>query len=166
MPGNVLVAVAESTPSKTGAWAALADLIARFGKPLRCYIGADYRTPGNSGDTAEMAFVQRGVRAEPITGWQAAKDVQGQHAAAQLCNTAGERRFCVSKDLISLQPRAGRGIVEVMEGDVWPEPGSARDYFLKDKGSGIGIEDMRDAWLYLLVGLQPPQWAKHSKHAG
>ena len=112
-----------------------------------------------------MAFIQRGIRAESITGWQSGKDVQGQHAAAMLCNTAWERRFAVSRELISLQPRAGRGIVEVFEGDVWPEPGGS-DYFLKDKKTGIGIEDMRDAWLYLLIGLLPPQWAVHSKHAG
>lgn len=163
-PGNVLVAVAESTPSKTGAWAVLGDLVERFGKPYRCYIGADYRTPGNAGDTAELAFIQRGIHAEPTTGWLASKDVQGQHAAGMLCNTVGERRFCVSTDLISLQPRSGRGILEVMEGDVWPEPGDV-SYFLKDKGRGIGIEDMRDAWLYLLVGLMPPKWSKYSNHA-
>jgi len=166
MHGNVLVAVAESTPSATGAWASLGEMIEKFGMPSRVYIGADYRTPGNAGDTAEMAFVQRGINAVPITGWQASKDIQGQHAAAMLCNTAGERRFCVSKDLISLQARAGRGIVEVMEADVWPEPKDQTSYFLKDKKNGVGIEDMRDAWLYLLVGLTPPQWAKHTNNAG
>lgn len=166
MPGNVLVAVGESTPSKTGAWASLGDLVERFGKPYRCYIGADYRSPGNAGDTAEMAFVQRGINAQPITGWQASKDIQGQHGAAQLCNTMGERRFAVSRELISLQARAGRGIVEVFEGDTWPEPGKSTSYFLKDKKEGSGLEDMRDAWLYLLVGLQPPQWAPHDRHAG
>jgi hypothetical protein len=163
MPGNVLVAVAESTPQQEGAWATLGALIDRFGMPYRCYIGADYRTPGNSGETAEMAFTQRGIRAETITGWQAAKDIQGQHAAAQLHNTAGHRRFCVSRGLISLQPRAGRGIVEVMEGDKWPDPGDT-SFFAKDKKTGVGIEDMRDAWLYLLIGSSPPQWSKHHLH--
>jgi hypothetical protein len=165
LPGNVLVAVGEATPSKEGAWATLGGLVERFGRPWRAYIGADYRTPGTDGGTAEMAFVQRGIRCEPITGWMAGKDIQGQHAAAMLCNTAGERRFCVSKDLISLQSRSARGIVEVMEGDLWPEPGSS-DYFLKDKRNGTGLEDMRDAMLYLLVGHQPPRWAEHTKHAG
>jgi hypothetical protein len=162
--GNVLVAVGESTPSQTGAWAALPAMLDRFGRPARVYIGADYRTPGTAGDTAELAFLQHGIRAEPITGWQSAKDIQGQHAASQLCNTAGERRFAVSTNLVSLQSRSSRGILAVMEGDVWPDSGSS-SYFLKDKKSGVGLEDMRDAWLYLLVGLSPPKWAPHSKHA-
>jgi hypothetical protein len=165
LPGNILVAVGESTPSATGAWASLGDLVARFGRPYAAYIGADYRTPGTDGGTAEMAFTQRGIRATPITGWQAGKDIQGQHAASMLLNTAGERRFAVSTELISLQARAGRGILEVMEGDLWPEPGSS-SYFLKDKKNGVGLEDMRDAWLYLLVGHTPPKWAEHTKHAG
>jgi hypothetical protein len=164
MAGNVLVAVGEATPHQMGAWAAIEQVTRWFGKPARCWIGADYRTPGNAGDTAEMAFVQRGIHAETITGWRASKDIQGQHAASLLCNTAGERRFCVSTELQSLQAHAARGIREVMEGDLWPEPGS-NSYFLKDKGSGVGIEDMRDAWLYLCVGALPPKWAAHEKHA-
>jgi hypothetical protein len=160
---RILVTVAEATPKHMGAGAVIDDLVAKFGRPWRVFVGADYRTPGNAGDTAEREFLLRGIDAETITGDLAAKDVQHSHACAMIRDGRGRRRWCVSDGLVTLHEdtAAPRGIRTVMESDVWPSVGASADYLEKDKRSGgVGIEDARDAWLYLLVGLSPPQWYK------
>ena len=159
---RVLVTVGEATPDHVGAGPVIDELMARFGKPARCYIGADYRTPGNSGHTAERDFVTRGIQAQTITGDLAAKDLQQAHAAAMLRDARGMRRWCVSSGLVRVRSEDGqpRGIRTVMDADVWPDVRSI-DLLDKDKRrGGVGIEDARDAWLYLLVGVSPPRWHK------
>jgi len=162
--GSVLVTVAEYLPERVGVAAVLEDLISRYGLPQEVYVGADYSSPGSSGVTAQWLFAQRGIDwARPITGWLAGKDVQHLHASSLLLDGQRRRRFAVSQKLEQHMSRRARGILDVLSGDVWPESGPY--YLEKDKRSGVGLEDARDAWLYLCAGAIEPQWGGSLEYA-
>jgi hypothetical protein len=161
---DCLVLKAEWTPDSVPPWKILQEVKeytshGRFSNPAAIKIGADYRTPGNAGDTAEMMFSKVGWNnaVETITGWYASKDVQDMQASYIVCNSVGERRFCISKQLESFYPGPTRGLLDVMRHDTYPEPGSV-DYFRKDKGAGIFHEDSRDQFLYTAVSVYKPSY--------
>jgi hypothetical protein len=168
---NLLVIKAEWTPQQRQPWLTVRDIqeYTSHGscqRPARIMIGADYRMPGTTGDTAEMMFSKAGWGGvvEMVTGWEASKDVQDQQASYIICNSAGERRFCVADQLESFHPGATRGIVDMLTNDTYPEPGG-KDYFRKEKGKGIFHEDSRDAFLYTAVSVYPPSYRPQERWA-
>jgi hypothetical protein len=167
MPGKVLVTVAEWTPSRMSVNAVLSEIAEYTGgrDPEAIWIGHDYKTPGGANnDTPELAFIQHGwsSKIQTHTGsWTFNKDAQFQALSAALCNSAGERRWCVAQHLDSFYADK-RGTLDMFTRDTWPERGT--DYFRKNKTEGTANdEDIRDAHLYLATGLFPPVWAPCSK---
>ena len=157
---SVIVTVGESNPQHQSTAASIDELIAKFGRPARVYVGAGYRDGGQSGVSAERDFILRNLDVELISGDMALKDVQHSHACSFLKSATGLRRWCLSQEPIRLHEHRGarRGIEVVLESDAWPAEDSL-DFLAKDKRSGgPGLEDARDAWLYLLAGLSPPKW--------
>jgi hypothetical protein len=170
---RALVLKAEWTPQGVPPWQVLHKIKdyasgGRFNSPMAIKVGADYKTPGNAGDTAEQMFHnigwgQRG-EVETITGWYASKDVQDMQASYIICNSAGERRFCISKQLDSFHQGSTRGMLDLMRHDTYPDPG-AKDYFRKEKGQGIFHEDTRDQFLYVAVSVYPPTYRPQERWA-
>jgi len=166
---------AEWTPHGKEPWLVL-DEIRRFvsharpqfRNPIEIHIGHDYGTPGNTGETADMMFAKMPEKwdrfVSMVTGWEGRKHVQDMQASYLLCNSAQHRTFVVSKQLKSFYTDKGRGIIEMLRHDTYPDPG-ASDHFRKEKKQGIFHEDSRDAFLYACVGVYPPDF-KPTNHWG
>ena len=75
-----------------------------------------------------------------------------------ICDSTGARRFCVSKSLKQHNPQTKRGILKVMQQDVWPDDLKRKrgDFLPKDKR----LEHMRDALLYWAIWASPPRFVK------
>ncbi len=153
--GAVDVVVAEWTPNRKGLDKVLPEVQERYGVPQVVVVGQDVTHPGAlSAEKPEM-FIRQfwgpGVQIMTPTGDVFHKDVQGRILRSMILNTAGERRFCVSKHLESHDGKS-RGILNVMREDVWPAVG-VKDFFLKDKrtAGGRALEDARDCALYLMA---------------
>jgi hypothetical protein len=167
-----LVLKAEWTPQDVPAWEILRQIkdytsTNRYNRPDAIKIGADYKSGGSTGFSADMIFSDIpgwGERVENITGWYSHKDVQDHRASYAICNNLGERRFCISKQLDKFYEGPTRGLLDVMRNDMYPEPGSL-DYFRKEKGKGIYHEDSRDQWLYTMVSVFPPSYAPQENWA-
>ncbi len=137
----------------------------QYGNPGRIFSGADHVTRGNTGDSAQHLFISHGWdNVERITGDMASKEMQGNVLAGLLCNTAGERKLLISKQLESHGPGPTRGVVDLLQHDTWPGAGG-KDYFRKEKSKGIMHEDSRDALLYWAIGMFPPVWGEYTKWA-
>jgi len=167
--GGVLVLMAEYTPGAP-AYRVLPEIKKRFGTPSKIFTGADHKTPGNTGFSAEQLFVSHGwsgdngVDVQRITQGTADKEQQGRVLAGLLLNTLGQRRFCVSSKLESYYAGPTRGVLDVLTSDTWPEAGG-NEYFRKEKSKMIFHEDSRDMLLYTVTGLHPPQWAEYTRWA-
>lgn len=165
--GTVLVTVAEWTPARVSPVMIL-DEIRRYAggaAPAEIWIGHDYKTPGGAESTTpHMAFQQIGwggaIRTH-VGRHTFSKDAQGMAAQAAICNAVGERRYAVSHK-IERYHEDGRGVLEMLRADTWPERGT--DVFEKSKSMGKkNYEDSRDAMLYLLAGIFPPPAAHTTK---
>jgi hypothetical protein len=95
------------------------------------------------------------------TGFLSDKMLQYDRASWCIEDTQGIRRFCVSANLKSHDQETGRGILECMRMDAWPEKTpKLGSYLPKDKNDGLGLEDIRDAFQYGMILLHPPRTAK------
>jgi hypothetical protein len=93
-----------------------------------------------------------------VQGWIADKQIQYNRLLYMMAAATGERRLCVSKNLISLDGDAGRGVMQLVKQDTWPErAGKARGVFLEKDGR---LEHIRDALLYGAVHVSPPRMTK------
>ncbi len=171
---DCVVLKAEWTPQQIDPMIAFNEVLqytkdCTFRDPSAIKIGADYRTVGPVGGSAEYMFSKIECSnghgnwtkyVENITGWKASKDVQDIQASYIIRNARGLRRFCISTKLESFYKGASRGLMDVMRHDTYPDPGS-KDYFRKEKSQGIYHEDSRDAFLYMAVSVYPPEFRPH-----
>lgn len=166
LKGSVLVAVAEWTPKSTPLPRVLNEIrdYTNGINPHQTWVGHDINTPGGHEGTAPYrAFEQIGwghtIRTH-VGQDTFSKSVQHMAAAGAICNRAGERRFAISRALDSFHA-CGRGLRDMLQRDTFPEKGN--DYFRKNKTEGsINDEDIRDAMLYTLAGVWPPQSHKYA----
>lgn len=168
--GMVDVIVAQYLPDDGDTESVVRQIDADYGVPQRVLIGADVNTRSLV-DGATSSFVFRriwgGLPVIPITGTHADKDLQYQVAKGRLLNVLGQRRCCVSAKLRSYPERTPRGIRQLWEADQWASGRQIRvgESMPKDKRSAgkAALEDVRDAWLYGMIGLHPPQFVREKK---
>ncbi len=168
-PGSVWVAVAELMPSRDGsASRAFGILDDHFGAPLKVISGADMDTRASTDAKTVRYFVRErwggSVPIQPISGDWADKQMQQSRLDYLIKSARGERRFCVSKDMVCLDPHSKRGINELMVQDTWPDnAGKMRGVYFNKEGR---IEHVRDALLYGAVGqMAPPKHLKTDRVA-
>jgi hypothetical protein len=161
------VIVAEYLPDDGDAQSVIRQINADYGQPSRVFVGADLNTRSIvDGGTASYAFrkVWGGLPVLPITGGLANKDLQYQVAKGRLLNANGARRCCVSAGLRSYPAKSPRGIKALWQADQWPSGRQIRagEMLPKDKrrAGKAALEDVRDAWLYSMIGLHPPSFTK------
>jgi hypothetical protein len=161
--GGVWVVVAELTPLHDGsASRAFQRLLDNFGRPSKVVAGSDINTRASTDGKTAMYFVRQAfggaVPVVPVQGWIADKQIQYNRLLYMMAAATGERRLCVSKNLISLDGDAGRGVMQLVKQDTWPErAGKARGVFLEKDGR---LEHIRDALLYGAVHVSPPRMTK------
>lgn len=164
---HVDVVVAEICPEHGNSKQVIKTLDTKFGRPKTVIVGSDVNTRSmNDGTRASMLFSSAwpGVPIYTPTGHIRDKEVQYWATDGQHCNSFGQRFFTVSQHLESLE-EGGRGILDMIRTDEWPE-GTARagSFFEKDKSTGgRGIEDPRDAMLYYCACMYPPEARKEGK---
>jgi hypothetical protein len=163
------VVVAEYLPDDGDTQSVIRMLDAEYGLPQRVFVGADVNTRSMlDGGTASYAFRKQwgGIPVVPITGTLADKDLQYQVAKGRLLNAAGQRRCCISRALRSEPHRSPRGIRNLWLADQWASGRGIRSGELlpKDKRTSgkAALEDVRDAWMYAMVGMHPPQFTREA----
>jgi len=162
-PGSVWVAVAELMPSRDGSASRAFQIIDQnFGTPIRVISGADMDTRASTDAKTARHFVRQiwggDVPITPVSGVWADKQIQEAQLSFLIKSAAGDRRFCVSQDMVVLDKDSKRGINELMKQDTWPENvGKMRGVYLNKDGR---LEHVRDALLYGAVG----QMAKPSNN--
>jgi hypothetical protein len=60
------------------------------------------------------------------------------------------------RDWVGVHGNRSRSFLRMIQQDAWPKAGAA-GWFIKDKSRGSGIEDARDAFLYVMVVEFPPR---------
>jgi len=161
------VVVGEYQPNNEDISRTSQRVLADYGRPAQVFIGADSNTRSiQTGVTASYVFSQVFGQTPivPITGEWADKQLQFIVASGLLLNTHGERRFCISTELQS-HDHTHRGIIETLEQDAFADVPKDGEFMPKDKRSGLGLEDTRDAFLYYCIGAHPPQMALKTKWA-
>lgn len=155
-PGPVEVVVGEYTPDGDGdAVHVAARLAAEYGTPFRITVGSDVNTRSEADGIAAMAVFQRAFGRSIVQSprdYLADKRIQLIAAQAAILDTAGRRRLAVSRSLRSW-PGNGRGILELMDRDSWPEKASSSSNPFDKEGR---LEHVRDALLYGAVMAWPP----------
>jgi hypothetical protein len=161
------VIVAEYLPNDGDTQSVLRQIHADYGMPSRVFVGADVNTRSLvDGGTAAYAMRRQwgGLPVIPITGTIANKDLQYQISKGRLLNAQGQRRCCVSSGLRTYPERSPRGIRALWQADQWPSGRQIRvgELLPKDKRTAgkAALEDVRDAWLYAMIGMHPPQFIK------
>jgi hypothetical protein len=160
------VLVAEYVPNHGNARELVATIDKRFGRPAKVIAGADVNTRAiTDGLKPSYFFTSKwpGVHIQTPSGMLSDKEIQHWQAQAMICNAFGQRKICVSKHIDS--DSEGRGIMDMVRLDSWPE-GVLRSgsFFEKDKSTGgVGIEDVRDMFLYYIICQYPPQFRRESQ---
>ena len=155
----VQVAVAEYTPNDGDTQRIVQEITSQYGRPSKVIVGSDLFTRAiTDSRTSAMIFQDLGWNCEivPIKGFFA--DKQMQYLATRRCieNANGYRSICISNTLKTWYPNH-RGLVDLFRLDEWPSKAPRSGEFLpKDKyGSGVGLEDIRDALLYFVAATHP-----------
>jgi hypothetical protein len=145
----------------------IAENYAADRRPIKVAAGADVKNLGPTGPDAAQIIRKRGWEVWWPKGTLVSKGIQGNNFAGLICNTIGERRYCISQNIKRHGPSNRQwGILNCMLTDEWPEPGSS-DKYRKDKGvAGIGnCEDPRDSGFYLMTHNHRPSWAESDRWA-
>jgi hypothetical protein len=174
--GMVAVVVAEGVQHQESFFAVLNRIREKFAKtddhperfnPVLVAVGHDVQTRGSTGPAPSNFLTQLHWDYWYPRKHLAEKSTQHQVLSKLILNTLGERRFCISKDIIRDGPsRDNWGVLHCMRNDTYPEPG-AGEWFIKDKKSAgqSAVEDARDSTLYLATCQHPPEWAEHDRWA-
>jgi len=173
VPGNPLdfggidvdVAVAQFIPNHGDTEKVVREIHALYGPPAHIYLGADANTGAyqTDGSTAIQEIRSLGWMCPitPIRGQQRYKDVQMRSAKVALCNAKMNRIFCVSEGIdkhthMADETHGFRGIKEVLLQDMWLDKTTHTGGFLpKGSDDPLGLEHMRDAWMYMMIGVHP-----------
>ena len=165
IPGedHIWVATAEFTPKVDGsATSVLADIAEEYGIPERIIAGHDINTRADTNGRTIKYYIRQIFGAHPsitpITGDKMDKRRQYNRLSWLINDSTGARRFCVSKGLKQHNPQTKRGILKVMQQDVWPDELKRKrgEFLPKDKR----LEHMRDALLYWAIWASPPRFVK------
>lgn len=165
--GNVWVAVADLCPYHDASAVRAFDIIDEtFGRPAAITAGKDVNTRNSvTGKSVAHAAMQVWPNIKIIPTAEAYEDRQIQYdrLSFAICSGDGNRRFCVAKDFVEIEPEGRRGVKQMLEEDVWPdEPSSATEFLPKQ--AGIMIQHTRDALLNGAVSIMaPPRWGYRSE---
>jgi hypothetical protein len=85
------------------------------------------------------------------------KDIQHERLCSRIYNNNNQRRFLVSNNLLSHDKHTGRGILEVMEQDEFPDKSPSRGSWLPNDNSKdpAQLRHMRDAAQYWAACMYP-----------
>ncbi len=167
--GDVDVVTAEYTPgNRAGPAHVLQRINAEYGAPFKVIVGSDVdsRWVGDTSKTPRVFFRQmwgEGVPVTSPTGSSTDKEIQRHVLEGRIFNTDGDRRLCVSKDLVSHdaeQQQDKRGILEVMRQDQWPDDPRSSEGMPKDGW----LEHTRDAALYYCIKQHAPIHVRQPVH--
>jgi len=165
------VIVAELCPSSS---ANIRDAFSRlknaFGTPQVVVAGRDFNKSSDVDGTTPAYFTSKlwgRVSIHVSDESQASKHVQYDHLSDLFCAPNGQRRLTIAKDLVDRKPsallddRSKRGVVEMIQQDIWPPEDERRSGEYLPKGPKIRVSHIRDA---LLMGahtaIEVPTWTK------
>lgn len=145
-----------------------------FGTPAGISAGQDANTRANTDGATPAYFASKVWGNVPL--YISKENNYDKHITYDLttrlfCASDGGRRLTVARDLLDrkscLDPDSKRGIVEMIQQDIWlPEEDRRAGEYLP-KGSKIRVSHVRDA---LLMGastiMRPPEWAKDVEDRG
>jgi hypothetical protein len=160
--GNVWVAVADLCPYHDGsAIRAFNILNENFGAPVAVTAGQDVNTRSRT-DGKSIAYFANKVwphaKILPTSESFMDRQIQFDRFSYLIRDGRGNRRFCVAKDFIELEPEGNRGVKQMLEEDVWPDDPSSSTEFLPKKAD-IKIQHIRDALLNgAVMVMAPPRW--------
>jgi hypothetical protein len=162
---NIDVAVAQYTPNHGDTESVARDILANYGQPMRVIMGADANTGAymTDGRTATQLMRNLGIMCpiRPVSPGSVyyGKDIQYWSAKRTIGNHYGNRIFCISKKIRTHMNESNvpnRGIREVLSQDTWPEKSNrSGSYLPKGSDDPIGLEHIRDAFLYFSVDVHP-----------
>lgn len=160
---------AEYTPNHGNARDIIKLIDIEYGRPKAVIAGMDVHTRGIADGIKPSYFFSSmwpGCEIYTPSGWLSDKEIQHWVAQSRICNAYDQRLMVASDNLIS-HDNNGRGLLDVLHLDAWPE-GQPRygSFFEKDKSTGgIGLEDSRDAFLYYMVCRHPPEARRERRAA-
>ena len=160
---HVDVLVAEHVPNHGNARDMVRMIAEQYGRPVKVIVGADINTRSITDGMKPSYFFSSawpGIEIQIPSKYARDKEIQHWIAQGRICNAHGQRGFCISEHLQSDSETTGRGFLDMIRTDAWPD-GVARtaQFFEKDKSSGgPGIEDTRDAFLYWCACEYPPDF--------
>lgn len=162
--GNVWIIVAQLMPERDGSVSRALQRLHSYGNPSIVVVGADINTRSQGDARTPMYFANQaypGTPVHPIDGWMSNKQIQYDRVSAMILDVRGERRLCVSEDIHTIGGETGRGIMELVQQDTWPEnSGKVRGQFLAKDGR---LEHVRDALLYGCVHTSPASFGNIRK---
>lgn len=157
----VWVAIADFCPDDdANASRAFRKLDGEFGSPCAVVAGMDMNKRAGTDGRTPAYFVDQIWGNIPVYTCNESinsKQIQGDCFDTLLCTTAGERRFTVARDFVSLDRESKRGIIEMLDEDQWPPREERRINDVYPKNPRIYVQHIRDA---LLMGasevMNPP----------
>lgn len=156
------VIVGQYVPEMGGLRNDIKYVVSQYGAPSEIIIGHDVNARSTLSGEAHVLEIKNllsslnipSPRIVPVTGLMMDKELQYHAACGLICAANGARNICVSRQLNEVDN--GRGFMDMIRQDVWPEKASYRHVFTKDKSEGgSGIEDVRDAFLYFSIVANP-----------
>jgi len=161
---NLLVVVGEYTPESHGVDQLMHRIHTDYGVPRMIFAGTDIEKRSDGDLIRPSYFIRQHFGAEtqvvPITGDWASKTLQESGLNRLILDARGTRRLMVSCRLRQGDPEHGRGVLEMLEQDHWAEGQPKVGEYLPKEGR---LEHIRDALLYLVIGMAPPRMLK-TKH--
>lgn len=132
-------------------------LLRKYGQPSKIITGTDINSRNSVTGEAGILEIKRALIAnnchivQLITPEGIYKDKSIQYDAL---STIMEKRELTLADKCIVDGNASRGFLPLIKQDRWPTKGK-QGLFIKDKSSGVGLEDCRDASLYYAIIQHP-----------
>jgi hypothetical protein len=160
---DLWVAVREWTPDSGG----VDQVIQRINdemptRPAILYSGHDAKTRDVGSGRTPSYFVSQhwgNIMHIPITGMEIDPRIRHSRVRHAICDSLGHRRMVVSNNLVSCDSN-GRGIMDVIKRDAWPDPHKrTSDYWPRDGR----LEHTRDAITHFVIKVNPPSTLEHRR---
>ena len=151
---------------------AFTKLRERFGVPAGVVSGIGMNTRADT-DGATPAFFVGKVWNNQVDIMVANEDhiskhIQYENLSALFCAADGTRRLTIARDMLrdqhdplkaQLDRDSHRGVVEMIQQDVWPADANVSSRMYLPKGPKIRVSHIRDALLELgVMVMSPPEW--------
>ena len=131
-----------------------------YGVPASIVAGADLESREHGSGKKNSWYVTKHFGQIPrvsCTGWRKDKEIQYAVLSYLICDADDRRRLFISKHLRS-HDETGRGVMDVMKKDTWPEDDKASRF--SDMLIHNNLSHMRDALLYGAVcKMAPPDYS-------